>query len=97
MFSKKNIVFLCNVKGKAMNTVEIKQNFHNLIDKIDNESLLLNFYELLKKRSSAREGKLWNRLSKDQQNELLTALDEIQNPSNLISHSEMKKKHSTWL
>jgi len=80
-----------------MNTVEIKQNFHTLIDQIDNECLLVNFYELMKKRSSAREGKLWNKLSKDQQNELLTALDEIQNPSNLISHSKMKTKHRKWL
>ena len=80
-----------------MNTVEIKQNFHNLIDKIDNERLLINFYELMKKRSSAQEGKLWNRLSKDQQNELLTALEEIQHPENLISHSKMKTKHSKWL
>ena len=40
-----------------MNTVEIKQNFHTLIDQIDNECLLVNFYELMKKRSSAREGR----------------------------------------
>ncbi len=48
-----------------MNTVKIKQNFHNLIDKIDNERLLIDFYDLMKKRSSAQEGKLWNRLSKE--------------------------------
>jgi hypothetical protein len=80
-----------------MNTVEIKQNFHDLIDKIDNERLLINFYDLMKKRSSAQEGKLWNRLSEDQQNELLRALDEIQHPANLIPHSDMKIKHSKWL
>ena len=39
-----------------MNTIELKQNFHHLIDNIDNEKLLVNFYDLLKKRSSAKEG-----------------------------------------
>ena len=80
-----------------MSTLEIKQSFHNLIDKIDNERLLIDFYELMKKRSSAQEGKLWNKLSIDQQSELLTALEEIKNPENLISHSKMKTKHSKWL
>jgi hypothetical protein len=80
-----------------MNTIEIKRNFHNLIDRIDNERLLINFYDLMKQRSSAQDGKLWNSLSEDQQDELLAALDEIQHPENLIPHSEMKKKHSKWL
>jgi hypothetical protein len=80
-----------------MNSPNIKQNFHNLIDKIDNERLLISFYNLMKKRSSAQEGKLWNSLSNDQQNELLTALDEIKNPDNLLPHSKMKIKHKKWL
>ena len=35
-----------------MDTIELKKNFHLLIDSIDNEILLINFYEIIKKRSS---------------------------------------------
>ena len=80
-----------------MNTIELKQNFHHLIDSIDNEKLLLNFYDLIKKRSSAKEGQLWNNLTDQEQKELLLSLEESKNPENLIDHEEMKKKHKKWL
>jgi len=80
-----------------MNTIEIKQNFHILIDNIENENLLINFYDLIKKRSSAIEGQLWNNLTKLEQEELLLSLEESKNPENLISHDEMIKKHKKWL
>ncbi len=80
-----------------MNALEIKRNFHNLIDSIDNEKLLSNFYDLIKNRISSKEGQLWKRLSKEEQKELLIAFEESQEPENLISHDEMKKKHEEWL
>ncbi len=80
-----------------MNTIELKKNFHNLIDSIDNENLLLNFYELLKKRISTKEGKLWKDLTKEEREELNLAFKESQNPEKLISHKEMRKKHKKWL
>jgi len=80
-----------------MNTTELKKSFHLLIDSIDNENLLINFYDILKKRSSAKEGKLWENLTIEDQEELLFALKESDNPENLISQAEMKKKHQKWL
>jgi hypothetical protein len=80
-----------------MNTIELKQNFHHLIDSIDNENLLINFYNLIKKRSLAKEGQLWNKLTDQEQEELLLSLEESENPENLISHDEMIKKHKKWL
>ncbi len=80
-----------------MNTVELKKDLHNLIDSIDNVNLLSNFYDLIKKRLSSKEGQLWNRLTKKEQEELLLALEESENPKNLISHEEMKNKHEKWL
>jgi hypothetical protein len=79
-----------------MNTIEIKQNFHLLIDSIENEKLLINFYDLIKKRFSAKEGQLWNKLTNQEQDELLLSLEESKNPENLISHEEMKKKHNIY-
>jgi hypothetical protein len=80
-----------------MNTIELKKNFHLLIDSIDNENLLINFYDIIKKRSSVKEGQLWERLTNLEKEELLLSLDESNNPENLISHEEIKKKHQKWL
>ncbi|MCX6238277.1 MAG: hypothetical protein NTY07_12110 [Bacteroidia bacterium] len=80
-----------------MNTIELKKSFHILIDSIDNENLLINFYDILKKRASAKESKLWKNLTIEDQKELLLALEESDNPENLIGHEEMKKKHQKWL
>ena len=80
-----------------MNTIELKKSFHLLIDSIDNEDLLASFYDLIKKRSSTKEGQLWNRLTYKEQEELISALEESENPEYLISNDEMKKKHKKWL
>ena len=45
----------------------------------------------------AVEGKLWESLTIEDQSELLLALVESDNPVNLISQTEMKKKHQKWL
>jgi hypothetical protein len=80
-----------------MNTPELKKNFHNLIDHIDNESILISFYELMKKRATSEDGKLWSRLTKEDQESLLLTLEESEQSYNLIDHEEMKKKHGKWL
>jgi hypothetical protein len=85
------------VKKRKMNAIELKRNFHNLIDSIENESLLMSFYELMKNKTSTQDGKLWDRLSVEEQEILLRTIDTIENSNDVISHSEMKKKHKQWL
>ncbi len=80
-----------------MNTVEIKKNIHNLVDSIENENLLTNIYNLLKNKVSYREGQLWDKLTNEEQEELLIALEESEKYENLIPHEDMKKKHKKWL
>ena len=80
-----------------MTTLEIKDSFHQLIDSIDNDQLLLKFYELMKNRTSTKDGNLWTRLTKEEQEELLTAFDESKDQDNLISQDDMMKKHKKWL
>jgi len=46
---------------------------------------------------SEKEGQLWNCLTIEDQEELLLVLEESEDPNNLISHDEMKKKHQKWL
>lgn len=80
-----------------MDTLEIKRSFHHLIDSIENDDLLLDFYELFKSRISVKEGQLWGDLSKTEKDELFTSLEKSKSSYHLISHSEMKKKHKKWL
>ncbi len=80
-----------------MNSLDLKKDFHTLIDSIDNENLLSEFYILIKRRISDKEGNLWKSLTKKEQEELNLAFEESKNPKNLISHEEMKKKHKKWL
>jgi hypothetical protein len=60
-----------------MDKLELKRNFHHLIDSIDNDDLLPDFYELLKHRTSAKEGQLWEGLSKTHINNELTVLVQL--------------------
>ncbi|PWD97554.1 hypothetical protein [Marinilabilia rubra] len=80
-----------------MNRIEIRQNFHNLIDSIENENILFSFYELLKSRSQSEQGSLWNKLTFQEQEDLIKLADAANDPSNLIDHNEIKKKHTKWL
>lgn len=80
-----------------MNTIELRKNLHILIDNIEDENLLINLYNLIKKRSSLNEGQLWNRLTLREQEEVLLALEESEIPENLISYEDMKEKHKKWL
>jgi len=80
-----------------MTIPELKNNFHNLIDSIENEQLLRRFYDLIQNRISAKDGDLWNQLTKEEKDELLIAFDESENDDNLISSKKAKEKHKKWL
>jgi len=80
-----------------MTTIELKNNFHHLIDSIDNENLLKEFYELMLRKRTSKDGRLWAMLSKDEIEELLAVNEESENSENLIPHEEMKKRYSKWL
>ena len=80
-----------------MTTIELKSNFHNLIDNINDESILSKFYDLLSRAKDTKEGFLWNKLSQKEQDELIQIERESSNPANLISNPEMQQKHKKWL
>ncbi len=80
-----------------MKTNDIKNNFHSLIDRIDNEPLLIKFYDLMTKSTTTKEGQLYEQLTEDQKNVLLLSEEESNDPENLISHNQQKKKHNKWL
>lgn len=80
-----------------MNTTEIKENFHNLIDNIENEGILLRFYELMKRKTLSKDGRLWANLTPAEKDELLLSYEESEDTENLVSNEEMKNKHKKWL
>ena len=81
-----------------MCTLELRKDFHQLIDSIEDKIILQRYYKLFKAEvSSENKGELWKKLSVFEQNDILLAYTESENPDNLISHDEMKKKHQKWL
>jgi uncharacterized protein with von Willebrand factor type A (vWA) domain len=80
-----------------MTTIELKSNFHNLIDNINDENILSKFYDLLSRAKETKEGLLWNRLSQKEKDELMLIEKESLNSENLISKIDMQQKHKKWL
>ncbi|HAQ20798.1 MAG TPA: hypothetical protein DCR40_16430 [Prolixibacteraceae bacterium] len=80
-----------------MNALEIKINFHQLIDQINNDQLLIKLYRIMEQASSTPDGQLWNRLSESEQIELLRIEGEVQSDQNLIPNQQMQTKHQKWL
>jgi hypothetical protein len=80
-----------------MTTIELKSNFHKLIDNINNDNVLSRFYYLLLQANIMNENSLWLRLSKEEREELLSVENDCNDNSNLISHSDMINKHLKWL
>ncbi len=75
-----------------MSTTAIKSNFHKLIDKIENENLLKQFYQALLS-STRKKGELWNSLTKEEQEDLLLSYEESFDETNHIPYDEVKKKY----
>lgn len=76
---------------------DIRKSLHQLIDEIDNDQLLMKFYDLLLKSKVHKEGDLWNQLSDEQRKELLISESESKYKENLVDHEKQKAKHKKWL
>lgn len=88
--------YICGKAGN-MNALEIKTNFHQLIDQINNDQLLIKLYRIMEQASSTADGQLWSRLTEDEQIELLKIEGEVQSDHNLIPNQQMQTKHQKWL
>jgi len=80
-----------------MALASIKTDFHQLIDKIENEELLSSFYQLLIQRSQSKNGQLWESLTDEEKEELILADEESKDSNNWISDEEVRQKHQQWL
>jgi hypothetical protein len=76
-----------------MTSVQLKTNFHKLIDEIDNDSMLHKFYEILSSAKNQTKGALWRKLSVNQQNELTEREKLSHDEANLVAHQVMIEKN----
>lgn len=79
-----------------MALANIKTDFHQLIDKIENEELLAYFYQLLVQKSKSQNGQLWENLTDEEKRELLLADEESKDTQNWLSDEEVRQKHQKW-
>ncbi len=77
--------------------MKIKDDFHNLIEKIEDEAVLKGYFKLIQRLNNNQTGELWDSLSAEEKDELLLSFEESFDPKNLISHEEVKKQHGKWL
>ena len=75
-----------------MKLEELKSDFHDLIDQINDPELLLQFYDALN-HSKQLENSLWQSLSPEMQKEVLDAYNESEDDANLISLQDIKSKY----
>ncbi len=80
-----------------MQLSEVKNQFHSLIDEIENPTLLESFFNLFKARIREPESSIWNTLSDAEQSEVLDAFQESEAESNLLSNDKVKLKYKKWL
>ena len=80
-----------------MTSLELRNNFHHLIDTIGNERILSKFYSVMLNINDTKDGIYWSRLTQEEQDELIQADIESANPSELLPHTEVFHKHKKWL
>lgn len=79
-----------------MSITEVRNQFHTLIDEVDNPLLLEKFFDILKQTLQGENAKMWNTLSKSEKNEVLKAYEESKDENNLVAHEDVMNKYSKW-
>jgi hypothetical protein len=77
--------------------MKIKEEFHQLIDSIENEDNLKAYYQLIHDLNDERNGYAWDKLSAEHQKKILQRYEGSLDQSNLVLHDEVMKKYDKWL
>ena len=73
----------------------LKSSLNKLIAVIEDEEFLIALRDFLQFKKANSPGKLWNELPKENQEAIFLALEEAENPSNLLSRlAFLKLKNS---
>ncbi|MEZ4883717.1 MAG: hypothetical protein R3E32_03180 [Chitinophagales bacterium] len=80
-----------------MTVLEIKQNIYNIIEEIQNKSILEELHlALLEAQKADANNDFWDELSFQQQKSIEKSLQEVKE-GKTIPHSEVQKKYHQWL
>jgi len=71
----------------------VKEKLHKIIDSIEDENILKGYLKLFSSLNESEVGKLYQSLTEAQKNELNISYEESLDPTNLISHEEVKRSH----
>lgn len=77
-----------------MNTVELKSDLHNLIDKVNDASVLYSIKTILS--NQINETDFWDELPLNVQESVTKGMDQAKK-GETKTHSEVLKKHEKWL
>jgi hypothetical protein len=78
-----------------MNIAQVKNNFHNLIDRISDPNYLEKFYQMME-YSAPKSGDWFDELSPDQRKELSDSLADLKDPENFIPLEQAKREMDKW-
>lgn len=78
-----------------MELAELKSQFHQLIDQINDRSMMEQFFDAMSQSLHA-DGALWSSLSQYQQEGIINAHVESKDDGDLISLNELKAKYAKW-
>lgn len=80
-----------------MDIEHVKSNFHQLIDRIEDEAVLHELYQMLLNYQQKKEsGDFWDSMTDEQKQELEQALAESESDENLISHQDVMNRARKW-
>ncbi len=77
-----------------MNTIQLKSDLYNLIDKV-NDIDILNAIKIILSREVSTDD-FWNELPSNVQNSIKTAMKQAQN-GEMKEHKQVVKKYKQWL
>ncbi|NJN35526.1 MAG: hypothetical protein HC817_15975 [Saprospiraceae bacterium] len=85
----------------AFNDLELKGYLHSLIERANDRTQLLLFAEaveeIFKNKDYTKKVEGWDTLSPQQQTVLALAIQESDDPQNLVPHDEVLKMMDVWL
>jgi hypothetical protein len=77
--------------------VNIKNEFHILIDRFNDDYYLSKFYQLMSGFEEQKDSLLWKNLSNSEKEELMQSLSEAEDINQLVAHEDVLEKYKKWL
>ncbi len=75
----------------------IKHQFHDLIDQVDDETILSRYLGAISSEVNGETTDLWKDVTPEEKAEILEAYEESKDTTNWISHEDVKRKYEKWL